>query len=200
MIELKATADVENRVHKILSDNEKEVLALNETIAADAEAMTSATRAMDAATAAGNEKGYKAAKDAYQKAAETYEIHSKRLNHLQNNPVVSAEDYESMTASIKAEFDVLNGQTLEKLADLTEQMEAAADELLEAQERANNVLKLLQHDLYKDADRMRSSATGKIIFTVLENKAIDCSDAILWGRSAATNAMYEQYSEKYRRP
>ena len=172
MATLKAVTTVESNVKKILSDGVTETADLAEQVEKGSAAIAAANKAMEAATTAGDVKAYQKAKADRRDAADAKEMHEARLNALNNKPLISKADYEKAVADIYAEIAALDDQIKQRLAKLSDQMEAEALELQEAINKANEVLRRLQHEVYRDADRSRS-AKGVMMYLAHEEKKVE---------------------------
>ncbi len=94
---MKTTGIIEEtgrRIESILADREKELIALDEQISVDAEAIAAANAAMEKATGAGNLKEYQQAKADRANALDAKEMHEARRDALRNKPLISSADYE----------------------------------------------------------------------------------------------------------
>lgn len=195
MFNLKAVATAENMTKRILSDRATETADLQDLITEDEEAIAKACIAMEAATTAGDVKAYQKAKADRQDAADAKEMHTKRLEALESNPLISKAEYEKAVADIIAEIAAADDQTKAALVKLSDEMNAAALDLSEAISRANDALQRLQHDIYRDADRTKNPKTGEPNLALThEVKAYKKHDTVLWGRAGVRTAQYEAYT------
>jgi len=193
MDNLKATAAVNDLVNKALSDRENELSEINMKISSEVKTIAGAIKAMEAATLAADEKAYIKAKTERWNAEAAKEMYEARRERLNTQPLISAADYEKAANDIFAEIAALDEQTKERLADLSEQMEAESHVLDTAIAEANRVLQRLQHDVYRDADRHRSQKTGEILFIPSEEKRIPNGPygTVGWGQGAVSCYQYE---------
>lgn len=193
MTTLKAVNAVEKTVKKILSDRVTETADLTEQVKKEAAAIAKFSEAMEAATTAGDVKAYQRAKADRRDAADAKEMYEARLNALNNKPLISKADYEKAVADIYAEIAALEDQKKQQLAKLSDQMETEALELQEATEKANAVLRRLQKEVYRDADRSRN-AKGDIMTLSHEDKAVNKWATISWGKVGVTSHQYAEYT------
>lgn len=194
MSNLKAVKAAESTVKKILSDRVTEIADLTEQIEQESAAIAKANEAMEAATTAGNVKAYQNAKADRRDAADAKEMHEARLEALNNKPLISKIDYERAVADIYTEIAALDDQKKQRIAKLSEEMEAEALELQEAINKANEVLHRLQHEVYRDADRSRSQKTGELVNISHEEKKVEKLDTVFWGKAGVTHYQYEAYT------
>ena len=192
-MEIKKTTDkiseIGGVVAKMLTDRDAEIEALKKQLPEDAAAITAAEEAMQTATDAGDLKKYSQAKAARHDAADAEEMHKNRLNKLEGQPLLTKTEYEKLVADLHGEINDLENLTKGKLYALAAEMKAESEEFEKAVDSANKVLFTLQHDVYRDADRKRNR-DGEIIQLVHENKTLDKSGTINWGREAAENSLY----------
>lgn len=193
MTTLKAVTTVENLVNKILSDRVTETAELTEKVKQGAAAVAAANEAMAAATVAGDVKAYQKAKADRRNAADAKEMYDARLNALNDKPLISRVDYEKAVADIYGEIAALDDQKKQRLAKLSEEMEAEALDLQEATTKANEVLNRLQNEIYKNADRSRSS-TGEMMMFSFEDRKVEKWDTINWGKAGVKHYQYAKYT------
>ncbi len=190
MTEASAVKKAAAEVKTILAKREAELNTLAEQIDRETAAIVKAKEDMEAATAAGDLKAYQLAKNARRDAEDAKEMHEARINNLNDKPLISQSEYEKTVANIYAEIAALDGKTKENLASLSDQMNDEAEKLKQAQEEANKVLRQLQHDLYRDADR--KGPGGHLLADKL--KAVDKWETINWGKAGVTHYQYSQYT------
>ena len=195
MFNLKAVTEVDNMTKRILSDMETETADLQDLIAAEGEAIAAANAEMETATAAGDLKAYQKAKRDRQDALDAKEMHQKRLEALEQRPLISKPEYEKAVADIFAEIAAADDQTKAALVKLSDEMNAAALALDDAIIKANAVLQRLQHDIYRDADRTHNPKTGEVAIALThEEKRYKKHDTVSWGRAGVKAPQYEAYT------
>lgn len=120
----------------------------------------------------GNVDEYQKAHKAIEKADATIFVHSNLLNKLKEEPVISRAEYESMVSDVLAAIaETVDGYKADIVA-LVDKMADIRDAESEVLNRGNTLLKKLQHDLYRDADRTRDQA-GRMMNLQHENKRFD---------------------------
>lgn len=189
---LKAVAEVENLIKKILSDRKAEENGLQEQLDYEEANHAKASVAMQKAAEAGDVNAYQNAKKERLESMFAAEHYADRLEELQKQPLISKDSYEQAVKSIYAAIDAREDQTRGKLAKLAEQMKAEADKLNEAVIYANKVLHALQHDVYKDADRRRNPY-GEIIPITQEEKRADTWETLSWGAAGVDHYQYKKF-------
>lgn len=177
----------------VLTNRENEVAELKALLDKDAAAIAAANEAMDAATNGGDLKAYQTAKRERQDASDALEMHTARLSALEKKPLISKADYDQAISSVYSEIEQLDTKAKQDLAQLSEQMEKIVTDLQDAISEANRVLQVLQHDVYRDADR-RLNNKGDIIMTPSEDKRINKADTISWGRAGVLHSQYARFT------
>ena len=194
MIELKATTAVESRIEEILSGRVSELSSLEGKIEQESAAIEAINQEMETATAAGNADGYRKAKAKRAAIMDGKEMYEARLDALKNKPLITKEEYEKAVSDIFEEFSEIDDLTREKLFNLSNEMNAAARDLIDAQKKANEVLMKLQDTVYRGADRSRDARTGEIMFFPSESKRIDKWNTIKWGERGVSYYQYKVYT------
>lgn len=193
-MELTAIKSAEKTAEKLLTQKDDIISELTDKISEKKAAIAKAESEMDTATMGGDISAYRRAKEAREDAAADLEMYNKRLVMMRDKPIISKTEYDSLVKSIYDEISTLEAATREKLAELSDAMKAAADNLNDATNRANAILSHIQKDLYRDADRT-IAATGKMLFMNHETKSVNTSGTVSWGRSAAHHTPYAAYTE-----
>ena len=183
----------EKKIEKILADKTTETADLLERIAEQEKAASTAASAMENATAQGDVKAYMAAKEEYTAANNIKEMYETRLNSLNAKSLMKRQDYEKIVADIYSEWEIEKEKTKEVLITYAESMYKEAAALREATKHANETLKRLQHEIYRDMDRTKNR-NGRIIYLSGQDKIITDFDICNWGELAAKNYMYEKYT------
>lgn len=196
MKELKAITATENRIEEILSGRAAELEALAKQIEQESADIETINREMETATAAGDVEGYRKAKAKRAAVMDGKEMHESRLNALRNKPLITKEEYDKTVSDVFAEYATLDDLTREKLYKLSNEMNAAAEELRKAQIRANEALRRLQDDIYRGADRSINTKTGELLRLPTEDKRIDKWNTINWGQSGVSHYQYKIYAER----
>lgn len=120
----------------------------------------------------GNVDEYQKTHKAIEKADATIFVHSSLLNKLKEEPMISQAEYESMVSDVMAEIAKNVDEYKAEIVALVDKMADIRDAESEVLNRGNTLLKKLQHDLYRDADRTRDQA-GRMMNLQHENKRFD---------------------------
>ena len=174
--------EVETMVTEILTARSAEHAALRSLLAADEQTISEAEEAMSNAKAAGNVEAYETAKNERSGAIDAKEIHVAQIEMLRNQPLISKADYEKAVSDIYAEVAALENETEKQLALLSDQMNSAANTLIETMNHANEVLSRLQHEVYRDADP--------------EKKEVGHKSIADWGKAGINHPQYKAYASR----
>ncbi|MGM7415354.1 hypothetical protein [Lactococcus lactis] len=90
------------------------------------------------------------------------ELYQKRLDKLQNTPLVSKEEYNQLVSDIEKTADKLQDELNIKGAKLMAELKALADESNSVYHKADELLRIAQYDVYKDADCLVASNGTRI--------------------------------------
>lgn len=196
VINKSAVIAASEKIEKILADRETSEKNVAEALKADAAALQKAESDMRQAVTGNNLEAYQKAKRALQNAKDSQELHGAWAKSVKEQPGITEAEYKDMVSAIYAELDALANETLQKAVKIADEMAAAGDALAEAQEQANAVLRRLQHDVYKDADRTHSKKTGEPLFISSEDKAVNKWEVLNFTRAAKEHFMYEAYMKQ----
>lgn len=183
------------KIDKILEKRAASEKKVAGDLAADAAAIKKAEAEMKEAVTGNNLEAYQKAKKALQTAKDSQELHLAWAKSMKEQPGITPDEYNNLVSAIYAELDGLEAETLQKAVKLADEMAAAGDALRKAQNHANEILHKLQHDVYRDADRMRSKG-GEIIYTTSENKAVDKWETINFTQAAKNHFIYDAYMNR----
>lgn len=190
MSKLDAAIRAETRVNQILSDSVKDSELLKEQLKEVCSSICSAGEAMRSAAAANDAVAYRDAKAAKQTAEDIKEMKEMRLETLISKPLMESDEYLKTVKAIYDEAETARRAAKKLLSDYSEKMAAVSADIMEAQSHANAVLKKLQDDVYRSADRPRGN-DGHII--QIGAKAVDLGDVIFWGNVGVRSAHYSNF-------
>jgi hypothetical protein len=187
-----AVEAVENTVNQILESNEKTISQLREEIEKEEAKIASASSAKETAKNNGDISGYRKANAEILEATDAKMIYEEMYNKLDGKPLISEAEYKKMVSDIESEIYALEEETRKELAQYSELMEEKALYLQERQAKANTVLKRLQGDVFKDADRWRD-ANGRIGYLPHENKEVNAWETVGWGKAGVDHYQYKLF-------
>lgn len=188
-MELKKITEIEAYIDYALQAKEDNLAVYSKQIREAEERINALTLEMEDAVKSGNDKAYIKAKKDRDEAQTLKGLCKARLERAVSQPLIEKAEYEAKVKVIYEEMDEVDAGIREKLAKLAEEMSGLADELAEAQSKANEALHRLQHDVYKDADRTRNKE-GEIIPIQAETKNVNHYDTIMWGKEAIRHHQY----------
>lgn len=171
----KAITEVENRAKKILADKVTEMADLEERIKVAEQQQNAASKAMDVATTAGDLRAYQQAKADYRDAGDAIEMHNKRLDALENKPLISNVEYEKGVAQIMAALGETTAEAKKRIVEHVEQIRIIAAECTAEVTSGNELLHKWQHELYKDDASIPGRNGNRIRMHNLEKKFEDFS-------------------------
>lgn len=109
---------------------------------------------MDAAMENGDDETYLKAKKAYDEASIRMEA-AKRRHEKASGPIPE-EEYRKLVESIKKEIDDYKNETAHIIIPLIDQLYTAGKDLERKANEAQDFLTYVQHNLYKDTDRVKT--------------------------------------------
>ena len=114
---------------------------------------------------AGDFEMYQETKKEIENLKDKKEIAEYQLNAISAGKSISEDEYKEMTAAVVNDFEALENKTFEKLIKAGDQIIEAAQKIKEARETSNELLTVLQNDIYKNRDRIRyKEIKGQEIF------------------------------------
>ena len=100
------------------------------------------------------------------------ELYQKQLDKLESTPLVTKDDYNQLVTDIEKAADTLQDELNIKGAKLMAELKALADESNAVYHKADELLRIAQYDVYKDADCLVAS-NGTRITRAVEYKRAD---------------------------
>ena len=100
------------------------------------------------------------------------ELYQKQLDKLESTPLVTKDDYNQLVSDIEKAADTLQDELNIKGAKLMAELKALADESNSVYHKADELLRIAQYDVYKDADCLVAS-NGTRITRAVEYKRAD---------------------------
>lgn len=144
--------EIRKRAEKIMTDAsaqklniEKKIESANEMIKQSSEAMTTAYNDADV-------KAYHIAQDEIRSAKDALEMYDNQLKALDKQSLISEEEYERMSSDIIKELTEITEESKEKIFSLIEQIFTIRDDLNNAVKTGNDLLFILQAQVYRDRD------------------------------------------------
>lgn len=187
----KAITDTEKRIKEILSARETETNDIKAQITEEEKILKGHEAAMDKAKKDGKTEVYKEALKKCRDSRDIITMYNERLEELENKPLITPGEYESLTSNIKSSFTIAEDEAFEKLYKLSKEMEKIADDMSELLAASNKTLLSLQRDINRDADRKRT-IYGHICDSPI---SINKYAAIYWGKAPTLSQPYIDYSK-----
>lgn len=192
-METKAIKAVNEKINQILNDRDKEISALAEQVKSESNTIKAAEGEMTAATIAGDVKAYQKAKAKRTNACDAKEMHEKRVEMLNKKPLITETEYNLMVSDVASEMSELDNNAKEKLAELSNEMNAIGLELKEAQEDANEVLKKLKVRVFDNATPA-DIRSGKYSVNRAKPRTVDKWETIWWATSGVNTDGYKKHT------
>ena len=145
-----ALKTIEKKVLELDERRKVEIADLEVSIEKHKKAMEEADNASADAYAKADLLGYHKAQDEHRAEYDAVCMLSDKLNALKRQQYLTKAEYESMVSEIMGELDAVTAEGKKKLCGLIEQMKPIMEETEEAIKRGNELLTILQRDLYKD--------------------------------------------------
>ncbi|MGY3760461.1 hypothetical protein ACWOA1_07650, partial [Lactococcus lactis subsp. lactis] len=90
------------------------------------------------------------------------ELYQKQLDKLESTPLVTKDDYNQLVSDIEKAADKLQDELNIKGAKLMAELKSLADESNAVYHKADELLRIAQYDVYKDADCLVASNGTRI--------------------------------------
>lgn len=148
----------EKRMNEILSNRKKEVDARAALVDETLKKAQEAENRTGEALADGDAKKYAAAKQELAEALNEKELHEKRLQMLQNEPLTTEEEYFSYVDAVMQEAAADMEQAKEKAVAIIDQLKPVLSESQAAVRRVNGFLHEWQYTVYKQADKQNMTS------------------------------------------
>lgn len=195
MKSLKSVAAAEREINNILTERNSFLSQMDKDGAAIAAALDGANTALAAAIDSDDLSEYSAAKARISALSDEKEFHEARCRKFNEQPLISAEKYNSLVSAIKHEYSEFLASARAELAAHSEAMSAIADNAAEIAGEANSVLKKLQEDIYQNADRTgHKNARGETFFMPGSSQNVSPAPVYEWGKSGVRRGEYGVYT------
>ena len=105
---------------------------------------------------------YDKAKENISTSQHAIELYQKQLDKLESTPLVTKDDYNQLVSDIEKAADKLQDELNIKGAKLMAELKSLADESNAVYHKADELLRIAQYDVYKDADCLVASNGTRI--------------------------------------
>lgn len=198
VIKVKSVTALTARIDEVISKTSAEYEELAKRLAAAEEAEKAAAAKMEDALLAGDIDAYKAADIAKSDADFEKRACNARLEAMNGRPLISKEEYEALTKSVKDEVTTLAAAAGKKILDHAKAMETEGARLRDAINAANEALGRLQSDLYRNKDRVEKLPNGNTYMLPYSKNEIpnDCWEPIRYCVYCTEDNRYYQEATK----
>lgn len=174
------SVDTVNKQIKLIQDARasevREIVELISKAAADIEA---AAQDMERAMHATDVNAYKEARSEKDEAGIRKEMYEARLAELKNRELITESEYKAMVSSIKKEVAEIEAEDSAKLVEFANWCAIRKMERTAINNEADACLSVLQHDIYRDADRVYADP-DKTRFDPRTAQRVDMSENSAW--------------------
>lgn len=150
---MKTFEELENYLSTIVTKNKKEISECEENICKADESIAKANADIAAAETAVDAETHHKAKDALWTADHAKELYQKQKEKLETIPLISKEEYKSLSLSIVQIADENHDQLNNEAVELIKEFKVLSDRAEEVTNKANSLLQLVQYEAYKDSGR-----------------------------------------------
>lgn len=185
-----------DRINKVLADRSKDIEERENQLREAQTASEQASEMLSSAIDTGDTNVYGKAKADKAKAEDAIELYTKRLARLKESPLITKEEYEKYSQNVHAELAEMTARHKREVVEIIDKLITIREEERIQFEKGNDALKRWQHEVYRDADKIRNDM-GKIIGGK-ENRFNDfaVSELIGW---IEDNGTYQAFKKEYDR-
>ncbi|MBM7710632.1 MULTISPECIES: hypothetical protein [Enterococcus] len=159
---MKTLEELESYIKELASENTAELKGCKENIQKATTTIEKAEKDIAEAEAEVDAKKYSKAKEALWTAKHTKELYLKQKEKLEKNPIIDQKEYRNLLHEIMGEAKEIQDEQNRRAAELVNQIKEISDESVSTNKQANDLLHILQYDVYKDADAL-VAANGTVI-------------------------------------
>lgn len=188
----KTLTEAEQTIKSRLADAAKDADTARAKIAEADGAIKAALDKMERATFEGQEMAYQQAQAELDRAQHLKEYQTKRFEALTAKQLITQDDYTRLCDGVFKEFEELDAETREHLAELSDKMTEIAKEYKAALERFNAALFGLQTQLYKNADGVRAKYGQMVVYPGIK-KEVKGARTLVWAECALRNPWYREH-------
>lgn len=198
VIKVKSVTALTARIEEVISKTSAEHEELMKRLSAAEEAEKAAADKMDAALLAGDIDAYKTADIAKSDADFEKRACNARLEAMQRRPLITKEEYEALTKSVKDEVTTLTAAAKKKILDHAQAMQTEGARLRAAINAADEALGRLQSDLYRNKDRVEKLPNGNTYMLPYSKNEIpnDCWEPVRYCLYCTEENRYYQEAAK----
>ena len=178
---MKTFKEIETELSSLKSTNLADVEKYRENIVKANQALKIANEKLTTAEETADLEAYDKAKGNISTSQHAIELYQKQLDKLQNTPLVPKDEYNQMVSDIEKAADKLQDELNVKGAKLMAELKALADESNAVYHKADELFRVAQYDIYKDADCLVAS-NGTRITREVEYKRANTVRSVYLGK------------------
>lgn len=178
---MKTFEEIEAKLSSLKSTNLTDIEKYQENIVKAKQALKIANEKLTTAEETVDLEVYNKSKDDIRSSQHAIELYQKQLDKLQNTPLVPKDEYNQLVSDIEKSADKLQDELNIKGAKLMAELKALADESNAVYHKADELLRVAQYDIYKDADCL-VSANGTRITREVEYKRANTVRSVYLGK------------------
>ena len=178
---MKTFEEIESKLSSLKSTNLTDIEKYQENIVKAKQALKIANEKLTTAEETVDLEVYNKSKDDIRSSQHAIELYQKQLDKLQNTPLVPKDEYNQLVSDIEKSADKLQDELNIKGAKLMAELKALADESNAVYHKADELLRVAQYDIYKDADCL-VSANGTRITREVEYKRANTVRSVYLGK------------------
>lgn len=147
------------KAQDLIDKRQEEIELLQQKARESEESAKNAWESMEQCMIDDDIKGYRKAKSEKLAADDAVEMYRTKLERLKEKPLITKEDYDARLIDIKQIWNDAGNAARNEIQALASKISEIMGCYYGITERTNACLHLLQHDIYKDADRQNRLGT-----------------------------------------
>lgn len=178
---MKTFKEIESKLSSLKSTNLTDIEKYQENIVKAKQALKIANEKLTTAEETADLEAYNKAKDDIWSSQHAIELYQKQLDKSQNTPLVPKAEYNQLISDIEKTADKLQDELNIKGAKLMAELKALADESNSVYHQADELFRIAQYDIYKDADCLVVS-NGTRVTRAVEYKRANTVRSVYLGK------------------
>lgn len=178
---MKTFKEIEAKLSSLKSTNLTDIEKYRENIVKANQALKIANEKLTTAEETADLEAYNKAKDDIWSSQHAIELYQKQLDKSQNTPLVPKAEYNQLISDIEKTADKLQDELNIKGAKLMAELKALADESNSVYHQADELFRIAQYDIYKDADCLVVS-NGTRVTRAVEYKRANTVRSVYLGK------------------
>ena len=178
---MKTFEEIESKLSSLKSTNLTDIEKYQENIVKAKQALKIANEKLTTAEETADLEAYNKAKDDIWSSQHAIELYQKQVDKSQNTPLVPKAEYNQLVSDIEKAADKLQDELNVKGAKLMAELKALADESNAVYHKADELFRIAQYDIYKDADCLVVS-NGTRVTRAVEYKRANTVRSVYLGK------------------